>query len=58
MGVASPEQLEHFKTNDSEWQRLHTYGLNMIYFTIGNVEINSKGDERLTTLNLQTAQVY
>lgn len=58
-GVASPEQLEHFVNERLPMtsQRLHTYGLNMTYFTIGNVEINAKGEERLTSLNLQTAQV-
>jgi len=59
MGVASPEQLEHFVNERLPMtsQRLNTYGLNMTYFTIGNLEINTNGDERLTSLNLQTAQV-
>jgi energy-coupling factor transporter ATP-binding protein EcfA2 len=59
MGVATPEQLEHFVNERLPMtsQRLDTYGLNMTYFTIGNVEVNSNGDERLTSLNLQTAQV-
>jgi len=59
MGVASPEQLEHFVNERLPMtsQRLNTYGLNMTYFTVGNLEINTNGDERLTSLNLQTAQV-
>ncbi len=59
MGVASPEQLEHFVNQKLPMtsQRLDTYGLNMTYYTIGNIVVNANGDERLTTLNLQTAQV-
>jgi energy-coupling factor transporter ATP-binding protein EcfA2 len=59
MGVASHEQLEHFVRQRLPMtsQRLDTYGLNMTYFTVGNIETNSNGNERLTSLNLQTAQV-
>lgn len=59
MGVGSPDQLEHFVRERLPMtsQRLDTYGLNMTYFTIGNIEVNSSGVERLTSLNLQTAQV-
>ncbi|MCX2452092.1 hypothetical protein OQX61_12540 [Pedobacter sp. PLR] len=59
MNVASEEQLENFiaerlpMTN----QRLDTYGLNKTYYTIGNIEKNAAGKERLTSLNLQTAEV-
>lgn len=59
MGVGSPDQLEHFVRERLPMtsQRLDTYGLNMTYFTIGNIEMNANGEERLTSLNLQTAQV-
>lgn len=58
MGVASPEQLEHFIAErlPMTHQRMNTYGLNMTYFTVGNIEKTASG-EKLTTLNLQTAQV-
>jgi energy-coupling factor transporter ATP-binding protein EcfA2 len=59
MGVNGVEELEHYVNEKLPMtsQRLNTYGLSMTYFTIGNVEINTNGEERLTSLNLQTAEV-
>jgi GTP-binding protein EngB required for normal cell division len=58
-GVSNAEQLENFirERLPMTSQRLDTYGLNKTYYTIGNLEKNSTGEERLTSLNLQTAQV-
>lgn len=57
--VASEEQLENFINERLPMtsQRLDTYSLNKTYYTIGNLEKNAYGEERLTSLNLQSAEV-
>jgi hypothetical protein len=59
MNVASEEQLENFISERLPMtsQRLDTYGLNKTYYTIGSIEKIGHGEERLTSLNLQTAEV-
>lgn len=59
MRVASAEQLEHFIAERLPMtsQRLDTYGLNKTYYTIGQVDKTESGEQHLTSLNLQTAQV-
>jgi len=59
MGVASEEQLENFirERLPMTSQRLDTYGLVKTYYTIGNIEKNNNGEERLTSLNLHTAEI-
>ncbi len=59
MSVASEEQLESFINERLPMtsQRLDTYGLHKTYSTIGNIEKNGYGEERLTSLNLQSAEV-
>ncbi len=59
MTVASDELLESFikERLPMTSQRLDTYGLNKTYYTIGNIEKNSFDEERLTSLNLQSAEV-
>ena len=59
MGVSSVEQLDNFIRDRMPMtsQRMDTYGLNKSFYTIGHIEKNSIGEERLTKLNLQTAKV-
>jgi len=59
MGVSSVEQLDNFIRDRMPMtsQRMDTYGLNKSFYTIGHMEKNSIGEERLTKLNLQTAKV-
>lgn len=59
MGVAGEEQLEHFikERLPMTSQRLDTYGLSKTFFTVGSVEPGPDGKERLTSLNLETAQI-
>ncbi|NBB31568.1 hypothetical protein [Cellulophaga sp. BC115SP] len=59
MGVSSVEQLDNFirERMPMTSQRMDTYGLNKSFYTIGHIEKNSIGEERLTKLNLQTAKV-
>lgn len=58
MDVASPEELEGFISDrlSRTSQRIDTYGLTKTYYTIGNIE-NINGEERITLLNLSTAEV-
>lgn len=59
MGVSRVEQLDNFIRDRMPMtsQRMDTYGLNKSFYTIGHIEKNSIGEERLTKLNLQTAKV-
>lgn len=58
MDVANADELEGFINErlSITSQRINTYGLTRTYYTIGNIQ-NSNGEERITLLNLSTAEV-
>lgn len=59
MGVASSEHLNDFIQRKMPMtnQKIDTYGLCKTFYTVGNVEKNEKGEDRLKEVNLATAKV-
>jgi hypothetical protein len=58
MDVASTEELDNFISErlSRTSQRIDTYGLSKTYYTIGSLH-NNNGEERISLLNLATAEV-
>lgn len=58
MDVESSEELDNFiiERLPMTSQRINTYGLTKTYYTVGSVQ-NSTGEERISLLNLSTAEV-
>ena len=59
MGVSSEEHLADFIQRNMPMtnQKMDTYGLAKTFYTVGSVEKNQKGEDRLLELNLSTAKV-
>jgi hypothetical protein len=59
MGVSSEEQLADFIQRNMPMtnQKMDTYGLSKTFYTVGSVEKNERGEDRLQELNLTTAKV-
>lgn len=59
MGVSSEEQLADFIQRNMPMtnQKMDTYGLSKTFYTVGSVEKNERGEDRLQELNLVTAKV-
>lgn len=55
--VASEDLLDNFVRDrlPMSYSRLNTYNISKSYYTIGNIEKNEIGEEKLRTLNLHTA---
>lgn len=58
MDVAGPEELDSFirERLSMTSQKIATYGFSQTYYTIGKIQ-NKDGDEKITSLNLSTAEV-
>lgn len=59
MVVDNTDELDNFIYENLPMtaQRIDTYGLSKTFYTIGNIQKNSNGDEKLTLLSLTTAEV-
>jgi hypothetical protein len=59
MNVESTDELDSFINERLPMtsQRINTYALNRTYYTIGSIQNTNDSDERITLLNLDTAEV-
>lgn len=59
MGVSSEEHLADYIQRNMPMtnQKMDTYGLSKTFYTVGSVEKNENGEDRLQELNLSTAKV-